>query len=148
MNLSAHVVSINRRLVLTVSIFYFLPHQLPPTSKSRHFRLTSYGVWLITFLGPEKREDFLEDSSSRNTFNALDTCRAPIGPVSDEGVALSSAHFFSLYIWCILLIPSTSSLLIFERESPSPLIPSIRPLPPSLYLSSSLRPFLRKLTYQ
>ena len=148
MNPSAHVVSINHRLVLTMSIFYFLSHRLPPTPKSHHFRVTGYGVWLITFLGPEKREDFLEDSSSRNTFNALDTCRTPVGPVSDEGVALSSAHFFSLYIWRILLIPSISSLLIFKRESPSPLIPSIRPLPLSLYLSSSLRPFLRKLTYQ
>ena len=138
MNLSAHVVSINRRLVLTVSIFCFLPHQLPPTPKSRHFRLMSYGVWLITFLGPKKREDYLKDSSSRNIFNALDTCRATVGPVSNEGVASSSTHF-SL---------SISSLLIFERESPSPLISSIRPLLPSLYLSSSLRPFFRKLTYQ
>ena len=49
---------------------------------------------LITFLGLEKREDYLEDSSSRDTFNALYTCRASVGPVSDEGVASSSAHFF------------------------------------------------------
>ena len=83
MNPSSHVVAINCWLVLTVSIFYFLPHQLPPTPKSRHFRLTCYGVWLITFLGQEKREDFLEDSPSRNTFNALDMCGAPVGPVSD-----------------------------------------------------------------
>ena len=69
--------------------------------------------------------DYLEDSLSRNTFNALDTCRALVGPVSDKGVASSSVHFFSLYIWCILLILSISSLLIFERESPSPLIPLV-----------------------
>ena len=54
---------------------------------------------LITFLGLEKREDYLEDSSSRNTFNALDTCRASIGSVSDEGVTSSSARFFTLYIY-------------------------------------------------
>ena len=89
-------------------------------------------------LGPEKREDCLEDSSSRDTFNALDTCRASVGPVSDEGVTSSSAYFFSLYIWRILLILSISSLLIFKRESPLPLIPLIHPLLPSLYLSSAL----------
>ena len=50
--------------------------------------------FLITFLGLKKREDYLEDSSSRDTFNALYTCRASVGPVSDEGVTSSSAHFF------------------------------------------------------
>ena len=50
--------------------------------------------FLITFLGLEKWEDYLEDSSSRDTFNALYTCRASVGPVSDEGIASSSAHFF------------------------------------------------------
>ena len=61
-----------------------------------------YRVWLITFLGPKKREDYLKDSSSRNIFNALDTCRATVGPVSNEGVASSSTHF-SLYISRIFL---------------------------------------------
>ena len=100
--------------------------------------------FLIIFLGPEKREDYLEDSSGYDTY----TCRASVGPVFDEGVTSSSTHFFSLYIWCISLIFSISSLLIFKRESPSPLISSIRPLLPSLYPSSFLRPFFRKLTYQ
>ena len=54
---------------------------------------------LITFLGLEKREDYLEDSSSRDTFNAPDTCRASVGSVSDESVASSSARFFTLYIY-------------------------------------------------
>ena len=54
--------------------------------------------YLITFLSPEKREDYLEDSSSRDTFNALYTCRASVGPVSDKGIALSSARF-SPYIY-------------------------------------------------
>ena len=103
--------------------------------------------YLITFLSLEKREDYLEDSSSRDTFNALYTCRASVGPVSDKGVTLSSARFFSLYIWRISLIFSISSLLIFDRESLSPLISSIHLLLPSLYLSSISRPFFRKLSY-
>ena len=103
---------------------------------------------LITFLGPKKREDYLEDSSSRDTFNARYMCRASVGPVSDEGVALSSACFFSLYIWRISLIFSISSLLIFERESSSPLILSIHLLLPSLYPSLVSRPFFKKLSYQ
>ena len=68
------------------------------------------------------------DSSSRYTFNALDTWRILVGSTSDEGVASSFAHFFSIYIWRILLILSISSLLIFKRESPSPSILSTRPL--------------------
>ena len=98
----------------------------------------------ITFLGPKKQEDHLGDSLSCDTFNAQDTCRASVGPVSDEGVASSSTRFSFLYIWRIFLIFSISSLLIFERESPSPLIPSIYLLLPSLYPSSVLRPFFRK----
>ena len=104
--------------------------------------------FLIIFLGPEKREDYLEDSSGYDTFNALYTCRASVGPIFYEGVASSSACFFSLYIWCIFLIFPISSLPIFERESPLPLIPSIHLLLSSLYLSSVLRPFFRKLSYQ
>ena len=103
---------------------------------------------LITFLGLEKREDYLEDSSSRDTFNARYTCRASVGPVSDEGVGSSSACFFSLYIWRISLIFSISSLLIFERESSSPLILSIHLLLPSLYPSLVSRPFFKNLSYQ
>ena len=103
---------------------------------------------LITFLGLERREDYLVDSSSHNTFNALYTCRASVGPVFDEGVASSSACFFSLYIWRISLIFFISSLLIFERESLSPLILSIHLLLSSLYPSSVSRPFFRKLSYQ
>ena len=53
-------------------------------------------------MGPKKREDYLKDSSSRNIFNALDTCRATVGPVSNEGVTSSSTHF-SLYISRIFL---------------------------------------------
>ena len=53
---------------------------------------------LITFWVLEKWEDYLEDSSSRDTFNALDTCCASVGPVYDEGVASSSARF-SPYIY-------------------------------------------------
>ena len=50
-------------------------------------------------MGPDKWEDYLEDSSSRNTFNALDTCCALIGPVSDEGATSPSTHFFlSIYM--------------------------------------------------
>ena len=52
----------------------------------------------ITFLGPKKQEDHLGDSLSRDTFNAQDTCRASVGPVSDEGVASSSICFSFLYI--------------------------------------------------
>ena len=55
--------------------------------------------WLITFLGSEKWENHLGDSSSCNTFNVLDMCRILIGFISDEGVTLSSAHFFfSIYM--------------------------------------------------
>ena len=104
--------------------------------------------FLITFLGLEKREDYLEDSLSRDTFKCPIHMSASVGPVSDEGVASSSARFFSLYIWRIFLIFSISSLLIFERESPSPLILSIHLLLPSLYPSSVSRPFFRKLSYQ
>ena len=54
---------------------------------------------LITFLGPEKQEDYLGDSSSHNTFNVLDMCRVLVGSVSDKGVATFSAYFFSIYIY-------------------------------------------------
>ena len=50
------------------------------------------------------------DSSSRYTFHALDTWRILVGSTSDEGVASSFAHFFSIYIWRILLILSISSV--------------------------------------
>ena len=134
-----------------MSILHFYPHQLPLTPYSRRFRLTGMELSfyrLITFLGPEKQEDYLGDSSSHNTFNVLDMCRVLIGSVSDKGVTSFSAYFFSIYIWRILLISSISSLLIFERESSSPLIPSIHLLLLSFYSPSVLRPFFRKLSYQ
>ena len=53
---------------------------------------------LITLLSLKKREYYLEDSSSRDTFNALDTCRISVGLVSDKGVASSFARF-STYIY-------------------------------------------------
>ena len=48
MNPSAHVVVINRRLMLTVSIFYFLPHQsrlkiILPLSKCEQIRGKKHG---------------------------------------------------------------------------------------------------------
>ena len=89
------------------------------------------------------------DSLSRYSFNALDTQRALVGSASDEGIASPSTPFFSIYIWRIILILSISSMLIFERESPSPSISSTRSLLPSACLSLFLRLFFfRKLTYQ
>ena len=52
----------------------------------------------ITFLGPKKQEDHLGDSLSCDTFNAQDTCRASVSPISDEGVVSSFARFSFLYI--------------------------------------------------
>ena len=54
--------------------------------------------WLITFLGSEKREDHLGDSSGRNAFNVLDMRHVLVGSVSDKGVASSFTHFF-FYIY-------------------------------------------------
>ena len=52
----------------------------------------------INFLGLEKREDHLGNSSICDAFIAEDTFRTPVGPVSDEDVASSSMRFLFLYI--------------------------------------------------
>ena len=91
----------------------------------------------------------MRDSSSHYSFNALDIWRILVGSASNEGITLSSAHFFSIYILRILLILSISSLLIFERESSSPLLSSTHPLLFSACSSSLLKPFFfKKLTHQ
>ena len=56
-------------------------------------------------------------SSSRRALNALDRWHVLIGFASDEGVASSSAPFYPIYRWHLLLIFSLSSLLIFGRET-------------------------------
>ena len=134
----------------------FLSTSVTPYSIfSSLFRLTGYGVkflltdyyYILFFRGVER--SFTGNSLSYRTYNALDKWCVLIGSTSDEGVASSSAHFCSIYIWRLLLILPISSLLIFERESPSPLISSTRPLLPSACSSLPLRPFFfRKLTYQ
>ena len=63
---------------------------------------------------------FTWNFSSRRAFNALDKWCVLIGFASDEGVALSSANFHSIYKWLLLPISPILSFLIFERESPSP----------------------------
>ena len=54
--------------------------------------------WLITFLGSERREDHLEDSSSRNTFNVLDTCRILAGPFLMKTSLRLPRIFLSIYM--------------------------------------------------
>ena len=57
------------------------------------------------------------NSSSRDIFNAPNTCRPFVGPVLDEGVASSSVRFSLIYIYSA---PSSfsfiSSLLIVKRD--------------------------------
>ena len=54
--------------------------------------------WLITFLGSERREDHLGDSSSRNTFNVLDTCRILAGPFLMKTLLRLPRIFLSIYM--------------------------------------------------
>ena len=54
--------------------------------------------WLITFLGSERREDHLGDSSSRNTFNVLDTCRILAGPFLMKTSLRLPRIFLSIYM--------------------------------------------------
>ena len=75
---------------------------------------------LIVIFFKEAGKLFMWDSSSRRAFNALNKWRVLIGFASDEGVASFSTHFHSIYKWLLLLISPISSLLIFERERPSP----------------------------
>ena len=48
--------------------------------------------------GPREAGKPLINSSSRDAFNAQNTCRPFVGPVPDEGVASSSVRFSFLYI--------------------------------------------------
>ena len=67
--------------------------------------------------GPREAGKSLTNFSSRDAFNAQNTCRPFVGPIPSEGVALSSLHFSFLYIYSA---PSSfsfiSSLLIIERD--------------------------------
>ena len=54
--------------------------------------------WLITFLGSERREDHLGDSSSRNTFNVLDTCRILAGSFLMKTSLRLPRIFLSIYM--------------------------------------------------
>ena len=134
---------INRRLIL---INLFLSLSVAPYSISLSlFILTGYGVnvLLIVIFFKEAGKLFTWDSSSRRAFNALDTWQVPIGFASDEGIASSSAPFYSIYKGVFLISP-ISSLLIFERERPSPWIPSPCSLAPSPRALLPLKPFLQE----
>ena len=72
---------------------------------------------LIVIFFKEAGKLFTWVSSSRRAFNVLDRWRVLIGFASDKGAASSSAPFYSIYKWHLLLIFSISSLLIFERET-------------------------------
>ena len=54
--------------------------------------------WLITFLGSERREDHLGDSSSRNTFNVLDMCCILAGPFLMKTSLRLPRIFLSIYM--------------------------------------------------
>ena len=126
-------------------INFFYPYQLPPTPYLRHFsywRVMELTFLLIVIFFKEAGKLFTWVSSNCRAFNALDRWCVLIGFASDEGVASSSAPFYSIYKWHLLLIFSISSLLIFERERSSPLTLSTHPLLPLAYPSLSLKPFL------
>ena len=64
-----------------------------------------------------KREDYLWDSSSCRTFNALNTWRVPISCASDEASLCLPRPFIPYIMGALLLIFPISFLLIFERET-------------------------------
>ena len=60
------------------------------------------GVLSNYFFGTREARKSLVNSSTWDAFNAQNTCLRPVGPVSDKGVASSSACFF-LPIYIVLL---------------------------------------------
>ena len=82
--------------------------------------------WLITFLGSERREDHLGDSSSRNTFNVLDTCRILAGPFLMKTSLRLPRIFLSIYmahpphsLYFILADLRERKLVAFDFVNPS-----------------------------
>ena len=81
-----------------------------PTSVAPYFIISSVINWWFCgvlsnyHFGPREVGKSLMNSSSRDAFNAPNTCRPFVGPVPDEGVASSSMRFSLLYIQCSFLI--------------------------------------------
>ena len=90
--------------IVTVTIhgrrsIYFYPHiSCPLLHNSVSFKLTV--LWSLSnyHFGPREAGKSLINSSSRDAFNAQNTCHPFVGPVPDEGVASSSVRFSFLYI--------------------------------------------------
>ena len=75
-----------------------------PTSVALYSIISSILNWWICgvlsnyLFGPREAGKSLVNPSSRDAFNTQNTCHPFVGPVFDEGVASSSAHFSFLYI--------------------------------------------------
>ena len=90
--------------IVTVTIhgrrsIYFYPHiSCPLLHNSVSFKLTV--LWSLSnyHFGPREAGKSLINSSSRDAFNAQNTCHPFVGLVPDEGVASPSMHFSFLYI--------------------------------------------------
>ena len=96
---SPHVVDVNHQFTYYYVIYLFLSHiSCPLLHNFVDFKLTDSWSLVNYLFGPREAGKSLINSSSRDAFNAQNTCRPFVGPVSDEGVASSSVRFSFLYI--------------------------------------------------
>ena len=104
-------------LCLSMSKHYFYPYQLPPTPYSHHFKLTGYGVkfLLAKYLLVQRSGKIIYGWFPRAAIHLMLQTRGAslLAPLLDEGVASSSAHFFS-YIY----LTSFSSFPYFNFADP------------------------------
>ena len=78
---------------------YFYPTSVAPYSIILSvLNLRFYGVLSNYHFWPREAGKSFINSSSRNAFNAQNTCRPFVGPVPDEGIASSSVRFSFLHI--------------------------------------------------
>ena len=105
---------------MTRLIFY--PHQLPLTLCVRRLTPSACGVYDLTifwFIGA--RKPFMNDSSSRESFNARIRGALLLASFLGKGVASPSVHFsFYIYISCPFPHFSISTLLNFQERTYRP----------------------------
>ena len=121
-----------RRRPIWSSVYsFFVPTSVAPYSiipSVMNWRFC--GVLSNYHFGPREAGKSLMNSSSRDAFNAPNTCCSFVGPVPNEGVASSSVRFFFflLYIQCSLLIFLHFIFADYwerDRERPSLVTPSL-----------------------
>ena len=142
---STHVIAINRQLAHGYSIYYFSSTSVAPYSIISS--IYTDGLWgFVKLLFWARRSGKIIRGIPQSAIHLMPKTRVGLllAPFLTKA-SLCLPRIFPSYIYSA---PSSffsiSFWLIFVRERPSPLTPSIHLLLPSLYPSSVLRPFFRE----